>query len=59
MVTKSKEIVIRYNRAYNEYRVPGKKGTEASAYYTDDKEDAIRTARAEHGRNISIKVKRM
>jgi hypothetical protein len=61
MATKKREtpktITIQKNIAYNEYRVPGKKGTEASSYYTDDKEDAIRTAKAEHGNNITIKFK--
>lgn len=32
-----------------EYRVPGTDGREASAYYTDDKADAIATAFAIHG----------
>ena len=50
-----KTITITKN--YNEYRVPGKKGTEASAYYTDDKEDAIETAKAEHGKNVVIKFR--
>jgi hypothetical protein len=52
-----KTITITKNVNYNEYRVPGKKGTEASAYYTDDKEDAINTAKAEHGKNITIKFR--
>jgi hypothetical protein len=52
-----KTIWIQKNTAYNEFRVPGKKGTEASAYYTDDKDDAIQTAIAEHGKNIIIRFK--
>ena len=31
--------------AWDEYRVPAPDGTEAGAYYTDDKEDAVGTAR--------------
>jgi len=50
-----KTITIR--KRDGEYRVPGKKGTEASSYYTDDKEDAILTAQAEHGKNIIIKFR--
>ena len=34
--------------ANGEYRVPGPNGTEAQAYYTDDKADALDTARLEH-----------
>ncbi len=52
-----KVITIKKSSTYNEYRVPGKKGTEASAYYTDDKQDAIDTAIAEHGKNIVIKFR--
>lgn len=52
-----KVVTIIKDPGYNEYRVPGKKGTEASAYYTDDKEDAILTAQAEHGKNIVIKFR--
>ncbi len=55
--TENKTVWITKHVGYNEYRVPGKKGTEASAYYTDDKEDAIATAKAEHGKNITIKFK--
>ena len=38
----------------DEYRVPSPDGTEAGAYYTDDKEDAINTARVMHGDDIVI-----
>jgi len=51
------QITILKNTALNEYRVPGKKGTETSSYYTDDKEDAIATAKAEHGKGIIIKFR--
>lgn len=45
--------------AYNEYRVPSTKGTkhEASAYYTDDREDALATAIAMHGENVEVKFR--
>jgi len=52
-----KTITICKNVTYGEYRVPGRKGTEASAYYTDDKEDAVATAKAEHGKNVVIKFR--
>jgi hypothetical protein len=55
--TDKKTIVIKKSTVYNEYRVPGKKDMEASAYYTDDKEDAIATAKAEHGKDIIIKFR--
>lgn len=57
MVTKKTPTVVTIKRHYGEYRVPGKKGTEASSYYTDEKEDAILTAIAEHGKNITIKFR--
>lgn len=31
--------------AYGEYRINLRKGTEATAYYTDDADDALATAR--------------
>jgi len=36
-------VVIKFDG--EEYRVPGPKGSEAEAYYTSDKQDAIGTAR--------------
>lgn len=48
------KITIRFNRDYNEYRVPGKVNNEAQAYYTDDKEDAIDTAKLIHGEDVKI-----
>ena len=44
--------------SWGEYRVPGPKGTEAQAYYTDDRGDAIGTAQAIHGQDIKVKFKR-
>ena len=38
-----------------EYRVPGPDGTEAQAYYTDDRDDAVGTAKAMHGAFRTIK----
>lgn len=35
-----------------EFRVPGPDGREASAYYTDDRTDAVNTARHMHGAHI-------
>lgn len=52
-----KTITITKNLNYGEYRVPGKKGTEADSYYTDDKEDAIETAKAIHGKTAIIKFR--
>ena len=61
MVTKKKPepktITIRKNISFNEYRVPGKRNTEASAYYTEEKEDAVLTAKDMHGKNVIIKFK--
>jgi len=37
-----------------EYRVPGPAGTEAQAYYTDDREDAQDTARYTFGADVGI-----
>jgi len=37
-------VVILQDTSTGEYRVPGPQGTEAQAYYTDDKQDAIGTA---------------
>ena len=38
----------------NEYRVPGPDGTEAQAYYTDDREDARGTALQVLGSDVVI-----
>lgn len=40
------QVVIVYTPVYDEYRVPGPNGTEAQAYYTNDKDDAEATARS-------------
>lgn len=41
----------------DEYRVPGLDRTEAQAYYTDDKDDAIKTTRAIYGPDVKIKFR--
>ncbi len=38
-------VIIRYNADWDEYYVPGPDDKERSAYYTDDKQDAIDTCR--------------
>lgn len=53
---KLETIQIDYNPDYEEYRVPGIDGNEASAYYTHDKGDAIQTAQHIHGKECEIKV---
>lgn len=42
-------VVIKKD-ANGEYRAPGPNGTEAQAYYTDDKQDAVATCIADHKR---------
>ncbi len=44
-------IIIRFDDT-GEHRVPGPDGTEAQAYYTDDCEDAIETARSIYGQRV-------
>lgn len=53
----SKTITI-LQASWGEYRVPGPKGTEAQAYYTDDREDAVGTAKAIYGQDTKVKFKR-
>lgn len=52
-----RKINIRFDG--DEYRVPGPDRTEAQAYYTDDREDAIDTCKAIHGRNVRVLFKRV
>jgi hypothetical protein len=49
-----KRITITRLVDWGEFRVPGPDGTEAQAYYTDDREDAIGTARAIYGPDVRI-----
>lgn len=50
-------IWIKYDG--EEYKVPGPDHRDQSDYFTDDKEDAIGTAKAMHGDDIIIKFKRV
>ena len=48
-------IIIRFD-ADGEHRVPGPDGTEAQAYYTNDRKDALDTAQLLHdGATIRFK----
>ena len=48
-----KKVYIDHHPHYGEYKVHlGGRGSKG--YYTDDKDDAIGTAKAEHGRDIQI-----
>ena len=44
--TATKNVTIKFDRAWDEYCVPSPDGTPASAYFTSDKHDAIGTAKA-------------
>jgi hypothetical protein len=52
----SKSITIIYNKYYSEYNVPNTIKTD-NGYFTDDKDDAIATAKAIHGVDVIIKFK--
>lgn len=58
MAKKPNKITI--TKTDDEFRVPGPGKTESSAYYTDDREDAIGTARAMWGKDVqfSFRTKR-
>ena len=51
------KITVRFDDS-GEHRVPGPEKTEAQAYYTDDRDDAIWTARSIFGRDVEIKFRR-
>ncbi len=53
------KITIKFDSEWGTYRVPGPDKTEAQAYYADDKEDAIGTAKAMHGEDVVIKFRRV
>jgi hypothetical protein len=42
-----------------EYRVTGPNGTEAQAYYTDDRNDALDTCRHIFGTSVKTRVRRV
>lgn len=44
------DITITYSAEWEEYRVNFRGGSEATAYYTNDADDALGTARAMHKR---------
>ena len=48
------DIKIVLDVEWGDYIVPGIDGTEAQAYYTDDKEDAYDTARAIFGQDVFL-----
>jgi hypothetical protein len=52
-----RSTVIGYQRS--EYRICLKGGTEASAYYTEDRDDALATARSMHKADIISRLKAM
>jgi hypothetical protein len=47
------------SKDYNEYRVNFKNGEEATAYYTDDKEDALNTAKRMASGIMTINVQQL
>lgn len=55
----SRKITIKYHRGYDEYRVPSPDGSEAGAAYTNDKQDAIGTAKAMHGDHVAITFRKV
>lgn len=57
-MTKLQTIIITLNDD-DEYRVPGPKRTEAQAYYTNDREDALNTARHIYGDAVILRIKRV
>tara|TARA_R110000765_G_scaffold264278_1_gene363862 strand:- start:417 stop:623 length:207 start_codon:yes stop_codon:yes gene_type:complete len=52
-----KRVVVRFDR--DEFRVQGVNNDQASSYYTDDRQDAIDTARAMHGEYIRLDWQRV
>jgi hypothetical protein len=55
---KTKTIIISNPGEYGEYRVPGPKGKEeAGAYYTNDRGDAIATAKLMYGEEVEIRFR--
>lgn len=54
-----KTITIIYRPEWDEYEVPDKTRAKSKdgGYFTDDKEDAMDTARTIYGNNVKIKFK--
>ena len=53
----AKSITIEKDGSTGEYRVPAQDGKEAGATYTDDKQDAIDTAKSIYGDDVKIKFR--
>ena len=51
----STAIIVRFDG--EEYRVPGPAATEAQAYYTNDRNDAVDTAICEHGHDVKLRIR--
>jgi hypothetical protein len=58
METDKKTIIIQKNQD-GEYRIPSPDFTEAGACYTDNKQEAVDTAKAIHGADIAYQIKRV
>jgi len=56
-IMQQNQIIIQFDG--EQYKVMSPDGREEAAAYTDDKEDAIGTARANYGNDINIKFKRV
>jgi hypothetical protein len=59
-----KKITIKFRTHYGEYQVPGDPAdprcqSVQSSYFTDDRADAIATAKEVHGKNIKIVFRRI
>lgn len=52
LLAENTTVTITYNSESDEYIVPEKNGEE---YHTDDKQDAITTAKSMHGNEVTIK----
>jgi hypothetical protein len=50
------KVNIKYSAEYGEYRVPGPNNTEEQAYYTDDKQDAVDTAKVIYGKDVLLTI---
>lgn len=50
------KVVIEKDKSTKEYRVPAPNGKEAGAYYTDDRQDAVDTAKDMYKKQGSINI---